>query len=478
MGQLTSHSYDRSGLEQAMVHIGVGNFHRSHQATYIDDLLGLGATDWAYWGVGLLPRDQLMRDALAAQDFRYALLRYSDDAAPTAHVVSSILGMDLAQQDPSAVMARLTSPRTRLVSLTVTEGGYNLSDTTGEFDSDAADIKADLDPAAPPKTVFRWLAESLSRRRAAGTAPYTVVSCDNLPGNGQAARRSVTAFADLLEPGLGQWIGANVAFPNSMVDRITPATSDDDRRLMAEEFGWADRWPVPAEPFRQWVLEDSFPSGRPALERAGVQLTSDVTPYEDIKLRLLNGAHQAIGHFGLLLGDRYVSQTAARPEMIDLLLAYFAEAQLTLTEVPGIDLPDYCDTLLKRFSNSHIRDTNSRLAEDASARIPKFVLPVVFDRLATGGAAPVASGIVAAWAHRLELGPEVGGPAYDRLADRLSNLARCDDLALLSEAAIFGDLAAQPGFTQPYLNTLRSLRSVGADRTVRALNHPASLGGA
>jgi mannitol 2-dehydrogenase len=461
---ISSFDYDRSRLTPGLVHIGVGNFHRSHQAAYLDQLLGHGETDWAYWGVGLLPQDARMRDALAAQDFSYTLLQNLDTGVRDAHTIRSIVGMDVAPEDPARVMARLTDPTTRIVSLTITEGGYNISDSTGEFDDHNPTIRADLDLQRPPSTVFRFLAEALQRRRDAGIDPFTVMCCDNLPGNGNVARKAVCGFAELFSPGLGAWIASNVAFPNSMVDRITPVTTEADRSYLRDTYGVEDRWPVPCEPFTQWVLEDTFPSGRPAFERAGVQVTADVVPYENMKLRLLNGAHQALGHFGLLLGDELVDKTANDPRMIELIGRYFEEGIPTLGNVPGVDLDEYTLTLLSRFANPYIRDTNARLATDASDRIPKFVLPVVNARLKDGQDCLIAITIVAAWARRVELAAHAGDldHLYDRLAPQLvASFRTDDDLAFLRDPAIFGDLAAQPAFTIPYQKLLKLLRETG-----------------
>jgi mannitol 2-dehydrogenase len=460
--------YDRKDLRPHLAHIGVGNFHRSHQACHLDRLLGAGATDWAYWGIGLLPRDSAMRDALAAQDFAYTLLQNLPTGERAAHQVRSIVGMDLAAEDPGQVMARLTDPETRIVSLTVTEGGYNISDSTGEFDAANPAVLADLDPSQAPRTLFRFLAEALRRRRELGVDPFTVMSCDNLPGNGQVARRAVTAFADLFDPGLGGWIGGHVAFPNSMVDRITPVTTDADRAWVQAAFGVADRWPVPCEPFAQWVLEDDFPTGRPPFEQAGVQLTGDVVPYENMKLRLLNGAHQAIGHFGLLLGDDLVDVTARRPAVIAFLRRYFSQASATLGDVPGVDLAGYTATLLERFANPYVKDTNARLVTDASDRVPKFVLATAHAALAAGADASTQAAVVAAWARRAELAASAGD-LDDRAAAQLFQAVRCGDGLAFLDPARFGALADDPAFTGPYLATLQSLRQRGPEATLAAL---------
>ncbi|MDR2372979.1 MAG: mannitol dehydrogenase family protein [Bifidobacteriaceae bacterium] len=465
MAAPTRFGYDRSKVTPGIVHIGVGNFHRSHQAMYIDRLIGSGNGDeWGIWGIGLLPGDVAMRDALRSQDFTYTVLERHADGSCRGHTVRSILGMDIGPECPERVLARLAHPTTRIVSLTVTEGGYNISDSTGKFDPDNPAVRADLDPARPPTTVFRYLAEALRRRRDAGIAPFTVVSCDNLPGNGYAAKHSLSAFASLIDPELANWIAAEVAFPNSMVDRITPATTQEDRAMAKELFGVDDAWPVPAEPFTQWVLQDEFSCGRPPLETVGVWMTDDVGPYEHMKLRLLNGAHQALAYLGILLGHNLVHEAASDPRLVDFIGRYFEEAIPTLKPVAGIDIDAYTIALLERFANPSIKDTLARLALDASDRIPKFVLPVVADRLAAGQPCDISAAIVAAWARYSEAAIDPGGgiTMNDRRREQIMGLAArmsTDPLGFLREESIFGDLANRPGFTTPYLRFLGLLRT-------------------
>src|SRR5690606_21854339 len=263
--------YDRTGLRPGIVHLGVGGFHRAHQALAVDELLRRGeARDWAICGVGLLPGDAAMRDALVPQDGRYTLVTKHPDGALEARVVGSLVEYLYAPDDPEAVLERLADPATRIVSLTITEGGYNFDQVTGEFDATAPAVVAAARPGAVPTTVFGYVVEALARRRARGVPPFTVMSCDNVQGNGDKARAVFSAFAALRDPGLGEWVRDTVAFPSSMVDRITPVTTDEDRALVREWFGVVDRWPVVAEPFFQWVLEDDFPLGRPPLQDAGV----------------------------------------------------------------------------------------------------------------------------------------------------------------------------------------------------------------
>ncbi len=314
----------------------------------------------------------------------------------------------------------------------------------------------------------------LARRRDRGVEPFTVVSCDNIEGNGHVARRALIAFATLRDPHLGEWVAEVVRFPNSMVDRITPVTTDEDRAEVAGILGVQDGWPVVCEPFHQWVLEDAFGS-RPPLEDVGVQLVDDVAPYELMKLRLLNASHQALAYLGYLAGYRLVHQVCQEPLFAQFLLAYMdQEATPTLEPVPGIDLDAYKHQLIERFSNGQVRDTVPRLCAESSDRIPKWLLPVIRYNLAHGGQVDLAAAVVASWARYSEGIDEDGSPivVVDRLRDRLADAARRQDedpLAFVRDPELFGDLAHEPGFTGPYLAALESLRTAGARRTLEAL---------
>ncbi|MBS4100940.1 mannitol dehydrogenase family protein [Tsukamurella paurometabola] len=470
-------SYDRAVVRLGIVHFGVGGFHRAHQAAYVDRLLESGpdAAGWGICGVGLRPADAAMRDALVPQSGLYTLTLKHPDGVVETSVIGAIVDYLYAPDDPEAVIERLAAPETRIVSLTITEGGYNFSATTGDFDAENPDVRHDLEPGAAPRTVFGYVTEALRRRRDRGLAAFTVMSCDNIEGNGHVARRTVTAFARLADPELAEWISEHVRFPNSMVDRITPATPDGLRAEVAARAGVDDRWPVVAEPFTQWVLEDAFGAGRPRFEDAGVQVVDDVAPYELMKLRLLNAGHQALGHFARLLGYEYVHDAAADPDVRELLRRYMQEeGRPTLRAVPGIDLDDYIDTLLERFSNPAIADTVARLCQDASDRIPKWLVPVIVARLDDGAAAPLAAAVVAAWTRGCEGFDDAGAPITlnDREAEALARRAlgsRTELLAFVAVPDLFGDLAERPGFSEPYLATLAALREKGARVVLRDL---------
>jgi mannitol 2-dehydrogenase len=383
-----------------------------------------------------------------------------------------------APDDPEAVIEKMASPSTRIVSLTVTEGGYNFDPVSGEFDASNAAIRADLAPGTAPATVFGLVTEALERRRERGIPAFTIMSCDNIQGNGHMAQRTFSAFASLKNPELGEWVRTTVAFPNSMVDRITPVTTDADRTEVAERFGITDQWPVVCEPFFQWVLEEHFPLGRPPYEDAEVQIVEDVEPYELMKLRLLNASHQAMAYFGYLSGYRYAHEATADPAIAKLLREYMdTEGTPTLKPVPGVDLDEYKSTLIERFANPEIRDTLARLCAESSDRIPKWLLPVVRENLASGGPVTLSAGIVASWARYDEAIDEQGEPIaiVDQLADELVAIAKThreNPLAFITNRKLFGDLAENPRFADAYLAALESLWQKGARATVAELVAP------
>ncbi|MGI5183548.1 mannitol dehydrogenase family protein [Dactylosporangium sp. CA-152071] len=471
--------YDREGLTAGIVHVGVGGFHRAHQAMVIDRLLEQGlARDWAICGVGILPADERIRDVMRAQDGIYTLVTRNPDGTADARRIGSIIEHLHAPDDPEAVVERMAAPQTRIVSLTITEGGYALDAVTGQFAPEDARLldEARLRGRDAPRSVFGFVTEALTRRRARGVPPFTVMSCDNIQGNGDAARRAFAGFAAIADPDFGDWIDREVAFPNAMVDRITPRTTPEDVAAVAAEFGGADAWPVVAEPFFQWVLEDHFPAGRPPFDAAGVHLVADVEPYELMKLRLLNASHQALCYFGRLLGHTYVHEAAHDPRIVALLTAYMAdEGAPTLQPVPGIDLATYQRTLIERFANAHVRDTIARLCADSSDRIPKWLLPVVRDQLAAGGPVRLAAAIVASWARYAEGVDETGAAidVVDRAREQVMAAAarqRAEPLAFLRQPDLFGDLVDNERFIREYSWALDALHRQGAAATLDALN--------
>ena len=469
-------SYDRSRVTTGVVHFGVGGFHRAHQAMYHDRLMNSGkALEWGICGVGVMPGDRAMKEALDAQDGLYTLVVKHADGTYEPRVIGSITEYLFAPDDPEAVIEKLCDEATRIVSLTVTEGGYSIDQITGDF-VPAGDVESDLEPGAVPRSAFGFIVEALARRRARGVSPFTVMSCDNLQGNGHLSRRAFTAFASLRDPELGAWVAHEVRFPNSMVDRITPVTTDEDRAEVRERFGVDDRWPVVCEPFTQWVLEDSFSLGRPPYEDAGVQVVEDVEPYELMKLRLLNASHQALCYFAYLDGYRLVHEAAQDPLYRSFLRGYMdLEGTPTLAPVPGVDVDEYKATLIERFSNPEVRDTIARLCAESSDRIPKWLLPVVRAQLASGGPVGYSAAVVASWARYAEGVDEQGEPieVVDRLADSLTAIAQRqrsgDPDAFIANRELFGDLVDEPRFAEAYRWALSSLHERGARATLESI---------
>jgi mannitol 2-dehydrogenase len=453
--------FDRSSVTPGILHFGFGAFHRAHQAAYLNALMNEGvALDWGIVGVNVLPQDIRMHEVMLEQECRYTQVLKHADGRLEAHEIASVLEHLHAPDEPAAVLRRLADPRIRIVSLTITEGGYEIDPATGKFNPRSEAVLSDLHATGgAPRSVFGFLVAGLRERRARGIRPFTVLSCDNVQGNGEAARTSLVEFARVVDPELAEWIAGEVGFPNTMVDRITPITTDDDRALVRELFGVDDAWPVVAEPFAQWVIEDRFPLGRPPFERVGAQFVTDVAPYETMKLRLLNASHQALAHPSVLLGHVLVDEAMSDPDVLALLRAYYAEALPTLPPVPGIALDDYCETLLVRYSNPGVRDTVERLAMDAENRLATFLLPVLRDLLAAGR--PISTGALVLAAHleraRLEAG-ETPNAEFD--ADDLARSVR--------STRFFGDLAQDPAFVQPVVAAWARIRADGIRPALRS----------
>lgn len=469
-------AYDRSAVTPGIVHFGVGGFFRAHQAMYLDRLMAAGRDlDWGVVGVGTMPGDARMRDALSAQDCLYTLVVKHPDGSREARVIGSVIDYLFAPDDPQAVLDRMADPATRIVSLTVTEGGYHVNPVTGEFDPTGADLEADLGGEGLPRSVFGFIAEAARMRRDAGTAPFTVMSCDNLPGNGEVAGTMILAFAELKDPDLAAYMREHIPFPNCMVDRITPVTQQPDIDDLATRFGVSDAWPVVCEPFTQWVLQDEFASGRPAYEQVGVQIVDDVAPYELMKLRLLNASHQALCYLGYLSGYRFAHEVCRDPLFVGFLLGYMEnEGSPTLPEVPGVDLDAYRHQLIERFANPEVRDTLARLCAESSDRIPKWLVPVIRHNLNHGGPVERSALVVASWARYAEGFDEQGEPiaVVDRFKDKVMAAARAqaqDDLAFLRDPDFFGDLAEDERFAGPYRRFLAGLHDNGARATLEEL---------
>lgn len=475
--EMSRPSYARDNLKHGIVHIGVGGFHRAHEAVYTDRLLRQGnSTDWAICGVGVREADRAMQQVLSEQDCLYTLIELGPDGTNALSTIGSITAFLLGPDDPEAVIEKLASAEVRIVSLTITEGGYNVDDNTGRFNTSHPDIRHDLQNPQRPRTVFGYLTEALARRRTRGLAPFTVMSCDNLPDNGQVARSALLAFAQLRDAGLSEWIDSNVSFPSSMVDRITPGTTEFHRQWLKKTYGIEDGWPVVCEPFTQWVLEDDFCNGRPEWEKVGVQFTRDVAPYERMKIRLLNASHSAMAYLAYLAGYRYTHEVMGDDRLVNFIRAFMDEdVTPVLGEIAGIDVEAYKQTLIERFSNPQMGDQLSRLCMDGSSKIPKFLLPTVHALLREGRSLERVAMIIAGWALYLRGRDEAGQrhDIHDPMAGRLQQAVGDREsltLAFLGVEDVFGkELVNSAVFLQAFEQALEQLEASGVMAALESL---------
>jgi mannitol-1-phosphate/altronate dehydrogenase len=469
-------AYDRAALSPGVVHISVGSFHRSHQAVYFDELAQRGISDrWGLIGVGLYRRE--MQQVLAAQDGLYTVVargRRSDEA----RVVGVITRYLYAPDEGAAVLGALADERIRVVTLTITADGYMVDPCTGEFRAGDPRVIAELADPSRPRSALGHVVEGLDRRRRAGLAAFTVLSCDNMAGNGAVARTAVVAFARLRDERLARWIEDHVTFPSSMVDRITPRTTRADREMVARMFGVRDRWPVMTEPFSQWIIEDDFCHGRPPLEHVGAQFVSDVRPHALLKTRMLNASHSALGYLGSLAGHKRIDGA-----MRDPAFAAYVEAMMTdeiaplLPPVAGIDLPLYGAILRERFANPSIGDQLSRLCRNGSMKVPRHVLSSIREARVTGRRHALLTLAVAGWCLYLRGVDARGRPVVldDPAAGRLQALAVAggtDPRPLLADEATFGLLGGDPAFADAVERDLCDLEILGARAVVAARAAP------
>ena len=465
-------AYDRADLKAGIVHFGVGNFHRAHQAVYLDDLFATGSDhDWALVGAGVRDADEAMRQKLKKQDWLTTVVEQEADTA-AARITGSMIDY-LRPGDSAAIIDTLADPAIRIVSLTITEGGYYIDPASQQFDPAHPDIAYDAAHIAAPRTTFGLILAGLIRRREAGMVPFTVMSCDNIPGNGHVTQNAIAGLARLVDPALADWVKTNVAFPNGMVDRITPATSQREIDLLADSFGIEDNWPVFCESFRQWVLEDNFPAGRPALEKVGVQFVSDVAPYEHMKIRILNGGHAAIAYPAGLLDIHFVHEAMQHP-LVSAFLTKLEHEEIipVVPPVPHTDLGDYYALCQRRFANPKIGDTIRRLALDGSNRQPKFIVPTALERTQRQQSVSGLSLVSALWCRycygTTESGQtiEPNDPSWDRLTAQ-ARLARANPPAWLTMADIYGDLAQSPAFAAAFTHALTTLWQLGTEATLQ-----------
>lgn len=470
-------NYDRNKVKTSIVHIGVGNFHRSHEAYYTNELMEKhGILDCGICGVGLLDFDRKIYNILKDQDGLYTLVTKNLDGSLSAQVIGSIVEYLFAPENPLAVIEKMAHEDIKIISLTITEGGYNLNEATGEFDFSNSVIVEDMKNPDSPKTVFGYLAQALKLRMLRGVGGCTIQSCDNMQGNGDVAKKSLLNYIEKAEPELKTWVEQNVSFPNAMVDRITPVTIATDIEKLQSEFMIVDQWPVVCEPFVQWVIEDEFSAGRPAWEKVGAQFVDDVIPFENMKLRLLNAGHTVLGMLGALHGYKTIDE-AAKDEEFHIFLRAFMDFEVTPTlgELGGIDLEAYKDSLIERFQNIYIKDLISRICLQSSAKVPIFLLSTIREQLNSQANIERAAFVVAAWC-KYNDGIDELGKSYE-IDDAMSNdlvraaaLSHQDPLKFIQLEAIFGDLSENKTFAKAFVNALLQLRSSKVKDCVREIN--------
>jgi fructuronate reductase len=468
--------YDRDKVVPGIVHLGIGAFHRAHMAVYIDDILKADPR-WGIIGASLRRPDT--KDALAPQDFLYTVA-VRDASGTTPRVIGSILDVLDANTERDDLIAIMADARIRIVSLTVTEKGYCHDPATGELDPNHPDIVHDLANPTAPISAPGLLVRALELRRAGNIAPFTVMSCDNLPSNGETVYRIVTRLAELRDPALAKWIRDEVPFPCTMVDRIVPATTDADRQIVAEVTGTEDAWPIMTEPFTQWVIEDTFWNGRPKFETVGATMAKDVEAFEHMKLRMLNGSHSTMSYLGYLGGYQYVNEAIADAGIRTLIHGLMTEEVMPTLPMDQAQLATYRDALLDRFSNPALKHRTWQIAMDGSQKLPQRLLGTIRDRLAAGQPFSRLALGVAAWM-RYVTGMDEAGGAIDVKDPHAARLRAIADGAgrdaeklvdgLLAVSEIFGtDLPGNAVFREVVTGHVRSLFDKGALATVRAID--------
>jgi len=469
--RVTRPSYDRTKLTAGIVHIGLGNFHRAHQAWYLHRLMQLGlAQDWAIVGAGVQPYDVVQRRKLAAQDYLTTLIQL-DPTGISAEVVGPMIDYIAVEQSNRALIERMAGADIRIVSLTVTEGGYYIDPSTKELDASHPDLIHDAENPATPRTAFGAIVAALKLRRERGVGPFTGLSCDNLLSNGAILRQTVVSLARLSDPNIADWIETNCSFPNSMVDCIVPATGPKEIAL-AREFGIEDAVPVTHERFRQWVIDDDFCAGRPDWDKVGAVFTNAVHDYETMKIRILNAGHQVLANAGELLSVKTIADCMAHP----LIAGFFYKVEHQeivpyVKPVPNMIPDTYLELISTRFANQAIFDTTRRVAFDGSSRHTGFLLPVLRDALAAGGSVEGLSLVEALWARMCagtrEDGTEIepNDPLWDRLMETAKR-AKSEPLVWLEMRQIYGDLVDQPRLANAFSKWLSLIWSQGVEATL------------
>lgn len=466
-------AYERSRLSPGIVHIGLGNFHRAHQAWYLHRLMQQGlAHDWAIIGAGVRQTDEEQRKRLSGQNYLSTLIEL-DPVGRSAEVTGSMIGFVPVETDNAALIQQMADPAIRIVALTVTEGGYYIDPVSKEFDRNHEDIRHDCTHPDSPRTAFGAIVAALRKRRDAGHGPFTVQSCDNLQGNGAIVRQTVTSLANMSDPDLANWIDESCTFPNSMVDCIVPATGPKELELV-REFGIEDNAPVTHENFRQWVIEDDFCAGRPDWDKAGATFCSDVHAYEMMKIRILNGGHQLVANAGELLSVRFIAECLANP----VIRAYFRKTCIEdivphVPDVPGMSSTAYLDLVDNRFSNPQIVDTVRRVAFDGSSRHTGFLLPTIRDAIKDDCSIEGLALSQAVWARmcygRREDGSKIepNDPMWEDLQNAASD-AKSDPAAWLNQQNLYGDLGEEPRFAESFTRWLKLIWDKGTQSALQA----------
>lgn len=469
--------YSRSDIKTGILHVGIGGFHRAHEAFYTDQLLqDESVKDWGICGVALLDFDTKIYNTLREQDGLYTLIVKELDGTHTKRVIGAITEYLFAPENPTTVIEKMASPEVKIITLTITEGGYNYNEATKTFDFTNPLIIHDLEHHNAPKTIFGYLTQALKLRQEQGLKGITIQSCDNIQGNGHMTQNMLLSYVSKAEPSLIDWINENVSFPNAMVDRITPVTAAEDITHLKETSGIDDAWPVVCEPFKQWVIEDDFIAGRPAWENVGAQFVEDVVPYEKMKLSLLNAGHSVLGILGALMGYNTIDEAVNNPNIRTFLKHYMdEEVTPTLGDLEGVDLDAYKKSLLERFGNINIKDQIDRICSETSAKYPIFILPTIQSQLETKGSIQLAAFVTAAWAI-YSLGTNENGDALiikDALKQELGEKAKeakQNPIAFLELGSVFGTLKQNPVFTKAFVNAYEDITNKNIEDNLKSIN--------
>lgn len=462
--------YNRNNVKAGILHIGVGNFHRAHEEYFTNSLLkDADQQEWGIHGAMLLPSDERLYRALKKQEGEYTLTVCGRDGKDEVFRIGSLVKLDWAMENPEAILSAIADKHIRIITLTITEGGYNMEKSTGEFMMDNPSVQHDLLAPHAPKTTFGYVAEGLRRRKAAGNGPVTILSCDNLQHNGHTARKAFMSFVRAQDAELAEWMEANVTFPNSMVDRITPATRPDDIARLNRKNGTTDEAPVYCEDFIQWVIEDNFIAGRPAWERVGAEFTDDVTAYENMKLSLLNASHTLLSYPSFLSGYRKVDDAMHDDRIVRFVRTFMDKDITPYVPAPGnTDLELYKQTLVERFGNRSVSDQIARLCFDGISKFPVYVMPNLIKMIAEGADLTRVAYLIAAYRHYLKYMTDDNGQTFD-IAEPWLTVSDKELIASSNAIDFLGlsafqstDLKKADSFVKLYLEMVEAIRQRGA----------------